>query len=440
MYRSNNIWKLSSFVAVLLMLMVAVADAEPTERAVEDSMARLSVQYIKVFPADGMKKGLSVLPFEEGSDSAQKKGLGTTMRDLFSGKILQSRVFYLIDRDTFKQRLRETELSMSGLIDEKTAIEAGREAGVHAFLAGSISEAGEDFQISTRIIDVETGRIIAQDTFKLHQKRLVAKQREIAFSYISKYGIGINIQQSFAFLDVPLQSGAFLTDVFVSYRPVLWLNIKLGATYFYLDMWDESAVLTDTLFTNYTDEELFPFDGAGDMTMYSQGQIKEALPYIGIEYNLMFSDRFAVAVGAGASIFYSNFELVQVYNGAPERTEPKSETDPKTDSFTRSSMELVQSIEPTVMLRFEVRPQFFISPRATVGLYLAYLYTPSLTVESTDFGNTTLYPHDPAGATDPADMNLGFDPLQVGLVRGDTVEDNMNLSGFAAGLSVSFYF
>ena len=104
-----------------------------------DTMERIVTEYLKKYPSAGMKRGICVLPFSEESALAKEAGLGTTMRDIISGTITQSQVFFLVDRDTLSDRMKEMELSMTGMVDEKSIIRAGKQAGVSVFLTGSVS-------------------------------------------------------------------------------------------------------------------------------------------------------------------------------------------------------------------------------------------------------------------------------------------------------------
>lgn len=104
------------------------------------SMENITAEYTKKYPATGMKKGLCVLPLSEDSPAARERGIGTTMREILSGTVNNSQVFFLVDRDTLANRMKEMQLSMAGITDEAGMVSAGRQAGVSVFLSGSITE------------------------------------------------------------------------------------------------------------------------------------------------------------------------------------------------------------------------------------------------------------------------------------------------------------
>lgn len=106
-----------------------------------------------------------------------------------------------------------------------------------------------------------------------------------------------------------------------------------------------------------------------------------------------------------------------------------------------NTMILEQTFDPAVMFRAEIKPQFFISPRAAIGIYLAAVYTTPLKVERADFNDgVAIYPNTSDGATDPSDWHCGFNAKQFGLDKNGNVEQDLALLGCAVGLSASFYF
>jgi len=95
------------------------------------------------------------------SQKKQKKtGLGNTVREVISRRVITSAVFYLIDRDNLQATLKEMELSLTGLVKDDEILRVGKLAGVQVFIAGSISELKDNFVINTKIIDCETGEIV----------------------------------------------------------------------------------------------------------------------------------------------------------------------------------------------------------------------------------------------------------------------------------------
>lgn len=416
-------------------LYAASVDAEAA-----DTFEKITAEYIKKNPQAGMKKGLCVLKFSEDSAMAKESGLGTTVRDIMSGTVSQSQVFFLVDRETISERMKEMELSMTGMVDEKSLIQAGRQTGVAVFLTGSVSEVEDQFQVTVRLVDSETGTVASQGSFRVPRRQMVRKHEEIAFGYIAQHGIGINWQSSYLVHPRTMGGVTLLNDVFVSYRPQLWLNLKLGVTYLYLEMWDDSKVNAGDVYHNYTNTAVVGYDAALK-TGYSNGLMEVTSPYIGAEFNWLVSPEFTIGLGVSATFFMPNtLKFEQTFTGNPRRVSFDPVTpDPNYDVY--NTMVLTQTFDPAIMFRVEIKPQYFITPRAAIGLYIAATYTKPLSVERADFRDgTAIYPNDPEGDSDPGDMHLGFNAKQFGLDKDGDVEEDLALLGCAVGLSASFYF
>ncbi len=421
-----------SFTLFITALSAASVDAE-TGYAIE----KMTADYIKKYPATGMKRGICVLPFTEDSQLAKELGLGTTLRDIVSGALAGSQVFFIVDRETLESRMKEMELSMSGMVDEKGLIQAGRQAGVSVFMTGSVSEIGDEVQVTLKLVDSETGVVVTQGSFRIPRSQMVKKHEQVAYGYIAQHGIGINWQTSYFIHPAPMESATLLNDFFVSYRPELWLNIKLGATLIYLEMWDDAKIPASELYPNYIQGTL--------QTGYTTGKINQTVPYIGVEYNYLVSPAFSIELGAAATIFLPNtLKFEQIYNGNPSRATLNGTATPVgdgSDVIPSNTMVLTQTFDTAIMFRVEIKPQYFISPRAAIGLYLAAIYTTPLQLERVDFGDgTAIYPNDSDGAVDPNDKHLGFNAKQMGLDKNGNVEEDLALFGGAVGISASFYF
>lgn len=101
---------------------------------------------------------LSILPFEQ-------KGLispfgGTAYDRLISAFVNQKR-FQIIERAKLEDILREQKLSSKELVDPAKAIRLGRIIAAEGILVGTIAEEKKSVEIAARLIDTETGTIMA---------------------------------------------------------------------------------------------------------------------------------------------------------------------------------------------------------------------------------------------------------------------------------------
>lgn len=169
--------KLIVLFAAAAILLPSLSYSAQLDRSIEKSFEKLADAYNKQYPAAGMKKGLAVLPVKEETVNAKSKALGTTVRELVSKQVLNSRIFYLIDRDTLEQSLKEAELSMTGLVDDASITSAGKLIGVEVFITGSITEVNGNYSITLRMIDSETGKVVAMETATVPVEKMYAIKR-----------------------------------------------------------------------------------------------------------------------------------------------------------------------------------------------------------------------------------------------------------------------
>ena len=297
MHRIYRLIGISIFLELAFLLPVSAANLNS---AMQSSFEKLSDTYARQFPAKSTKRGLAVLPFKEESPQAKSKGLGNTVREILAGRVVTSQIFFLVDRDSLEASLKEVQLSMTGIVDEKTTTEAGKISGVRVFLSGSISELQGDMVITMRLIETDSGKVVAQESATVKAREVLDKKREIEFAYIAQYGLGINFQQSWIFMKSPLSNtSATSTDVFLNYRPYLWLNFKLGVN-------NTGMKLGSSSYSNVSD--IYPQLPAIDrpsMINYNGGGMDLLGPYVGVDFNWTPSEKFTLGLGVSFSTYSS---------------------------------------------------------------------------------------------------------------------------------------
>lgn len=435
MHRIYRLIGISIFLELAFLLPVSAANLNS---AMQSSFEKLSDTYARQFPAKSTKRGLAVLPFKEESPQAKSKGLGNTVREILAGRVVTSQIFFLVDRDSLEASLKEVQLSMTGIVDEKTTTEAGKISGVRVFLSGSISELQGDMVITMRLIETDSGKVVAQESATVKAREVLDKKREIEFAYIAQYGLGINFQQSWIFMKSPLSNtSATSTDVFLNYRPYLWLNFKLGVN-------NTGMKLGSSSYSNVSD--IYPQLPAIDrpsMINYNGGGMDLLGPYVGVDFNWTPSEKFTLGLGVSFST-YSSPKLIQNYNpgyvwndannnGIIEAGEKK----------TGGQYSVEQTYYGLNIFRLELKPQYFISPRLTLGVYLAYMFSPPMKVYKSTINNESAgFPGEGGENSVEAQAQLkrfyGMPPT----ILGDNKNANdLTFNGaFAAGVSLNFYF
>jgi hypothetical protein len=80
--------------------------------------------------------------------------------DRLRSELVQLGRFDVFEREKMNQILSEQGFQMSGCTSNECVIEAGKLIGVRLMIVGSIGKIGDLYTVNTRIIDIQTGRVI----------------------------------------------------------------------------------------------------------------------------------------------------------------------------------------------------------------------------------------------------------------------------------------
>jgi curli biogenesis system outer membrane secretion channel CsgG len=119
--------------------------------------------------------------------------LGAGLATFFQHDFSKISTLQMVERDKIAYIIKEDSLAMSGLVDQQTAVKAGRILGVHIMVFGDFTQIDHNnTSVAVRAVKVETGEIIASavaqgrpDYFKL-EKQLVKDLCDILNVKLSK--------------------------------------------------------------------------------------------------------------------------------------------------------------------------------------------------------------------------------------------------------------
>jgi hypothetical protein len=103
---------------------------------------------------------VAVSQFEKTSIGPDKQ-MSLGFEDLLSSSMIKRARFATIERRNLKAVLDEHKLSMSGLVDESTALKVGKILSADDMLLGSILERVNSLEIYARLVDTETAEVMA---------------------------------------------------------------------------------------------------------------------------------------------------------------------------------------------------------------------------------------------------------------------------------------
>ena len=108
----------------------------------------------------GSRLCLAVGSFERKT-IGPRRDLSHGVEDLLTGAMRKRHRFRAVDRRRLKEVLKELKLSQSGLVDEGSALEAGRILAADGMLFGSVLERADSVEVYVRLVDTETTEILA---------------------------------------------------------------------------------------------------------------------------------------------------------------------------------------------------------------------------------------------------------------------------------------
>lgn len=87
--------------------------------------------------------------------------LGATVGDIVSTSLAGNRDITLVERSRLTEVARQQRLAMSGVVETATAAKAGKLVGARYFILGAVSRFGALLVATARLVDVESGRVLA---------------------------------------------------------------------------------------------------------------------------------------------------------------------------------------------------------------------------------------------------------------------------------------
>lgn len=125
-----------------------------------DKLAKELVSGYDTSPQGVEKPPLAVLPFHTDKKLAKVR-TGTALAELLTHSFHRSGKFRMLERIELGKILAELKLSMSGIISTDDAVQVGRLVGAKLQVFGSMEKIGGRYHINARVVETETGQILA---------------------------------------------------------------------------------------------------------------------------------------------------------------------------------------------------------------------------------------------------------------------------------------
>jgi len=112
------------------------------------------------------KTKLAVFDFTIQGDNTTMADMGSIVAEWFVTALVREGRFDIIERTHLQKIINEQKLGMTGLVEESSAAQVGRVLGVKTIITGSVMTMANSIEVNARIIDVESGSIIAAEHVK----------------------------------------------------------------------------------------------------------------------------------------------------------------------------------------------------------------------------------------------------------------------------------
>ncbi len=108
--------------------------------------------------------------------------LGSAVGDIVATSLAGNRDIVLVERTRLAEVARQQHLALSGVVETGTAVKAGKLVGARYFVLGAVSRFGALLVATARLVDVESGRILAsfEQTSKQGEDEILLVARNLA--------------------------------------------------------------------------------------------------------------------------------------------------------------------------------------------------------------------------------------------------------------------
>lgn len=163
----RNFWKTCLSICLASLFLFSTASAY--EKEVNDIAFKMAENITK-----SRKTRIAVVDFTDLQGNVTE--LGRFIAEEFSVSLLNTgKGFEVVDRTHLRTLLKEHKLSSTGLIDPQTAQKLGQVAGVQALITGTITPFGDSVRLATKILDVDTAKIIGANTGNIPKTTAIAE-------------------------------------------------------------------------------------------------------------------------------------------------------------------------------------------------------------------------------------------------------------------------
>lgn len=125
--------------------------------------------------AEEVLKTIAILDFENNTGFSAQDNLKKALSDSLTINLAKYKSLSIVERTRLKDAVSEVTLSQSTFVSADNAIKIGKTLGAEYVLLGSISKIGDIFEVSERIVQVETSKIIDAKSIRCSKADAILK-------------------------------------------------------------------------------------------------------------------------------------------------------------------------------------------------------------------------------------------------------------------------
>jgi len=110
--------------------------------------------------AQATGRTVAVMPFENVGANRELDWLSMGIPETITSDLISIPGIVLVERLQLRKVIEEQKLQLTGLVDEKTAVELGKMVGADILVLGAYQKSGDTLRLTSRFVDVKTGSVI----------------------------------------------------------------------------------------------------------------------------------------------------------------------------------------------------------------------------------------------------------------------------------------
>lgn len=127
---------------------------------------------------DGLRR-VAVMPFEASTEKKEVEELGNLSAELLAGRMAAQPRMVQVERQRLQSVVGEIKRAEGGQVSSDGAVNVGKLLGANAVILGSVGDAGADYLVTARAVDVETGRVLVASDESVPRAGMVALSEDM---------------------------------------------------------------------------------------------------------------------------------------------------------------------------------------------------------------------------------------------------------------------